>query len=156
MAANLAATEGLPLAEHVTALLSGVLGGRAGTRPGGRASERAVSAGLPLRDVLLGVPELADALAAAGITAEQVEAALEPAGYLGATQVFIDAALAAHGGRRPMDDAERTQQGMPVRREVLGDAHVDRAVASDHLVHRAVPGLHHPVRVGRDLVPARA
>jgi 4-carboxymuconolactone decarboxylase len=28
-----------------------------------------------------------------------------------------------------MDDAQRTQQGMGVRREVLGDAHVDRAVA---------------------------
>jgi 4-carboxymuconolactone decarboxylase len=28
-----------------------------------------------------------------------------------------------------MDDAERNAQGMTVRREVLGDAHVDRAVA---------------------------
>jgi 4-carboxymuconolactone decarboxylase len=28
-----------------------------------------------------------------------------------------------------MDDAERSDQGMKVRREVLGDAHVDRAVA---------------------------
>jgi 4-carboxymuconolactone decarboxylase len=28
-----------------------------------------------------------------------------------------------------MDDAERTRQGMAVRRAVLGDAHVDRAVA---------------------------
>ena len=28
-----------------------------------------------------------------------------------------------------MDDAERSAQGMKVRREVLGDAHVDRAVA---------------------------
>lgn len=28
-----------------------------------------------------------------------------------------------------MDDAERSAQGMRVRREVLGDAHVDRAVA---------------------------
>ena len=36
MAANLAATEGLPLAEHVTSLLAGVLGARAGSRPGGR------------------------------------------------------------------------------------------------------------------------
>jgi 3-carboxy-cis,cis-muconate cycloisomerase len=98
MAANLAATRGLPLAEHVTALLSGVLGAARAHDLVARASERAVSAGLQLRDVLLGVPELADALAAAGISAEQVEAALEPAGYLGATQVFIDAALAAHGG----------------------------------------------------------
>src|ERR1700753_1422881 len=29
-----------------------------------------------------------------------------------------------------MDDAERARQGMTVRREVLGDAHVDRAVAA--------------------------
>ena len=29
-----------------------------------------------------------------------------------------------------MDDAERTRQGMAVRRAVLGDAHVDRAVAA--------------------------
>jgi 4-carboxymuconolactone decarboxylase len=29
-----------------------------------------------------------------------------------------------------MDDAERSTQGMAVRREVLGDAHVDRAVAN--------------------------
>src|SRR6202050_2780488 len=29
-----------------------------------------------------------------------------------------------------MDDAERKQQGMTVRRQVLGDEHVDRAVAS--------------------------
>ncbi|HEY7918161.1 MAG TPA: 4-carboxymuconolactone decarboxylase [Streptosporangiaceae bacterium] len=29
-----------------------------------------------------------------------------------------------------MDDAERTAQGMTVRREVLGDEHVDRAIAA--------------------------
>ena len=29
-----------------------------------------------------------------------------------------------------MDDAQRTEQGMAVRRAVLGDAHVDRAVAN--------------------------
>ena len=29
-----------------------------------------------------------------------------------------------------MDDAERARRGMTVRREVLGDAHVDRAVAA--------------------------
>ena len=96
MAANLAATEGLPLAEHVTALLAGVLGGEQAHDLVAQASERAKGAGLPLRDVLLGVPELADRLAAAGVTPEQVEAALEPAGYLGAAGVFIDAALAAH------------------------------------------------------------
>jgi 4-carboxymuconolactone decarboxylase len=29
-----------------------------------------------------------------------------------------------------MDDAERTRRGMTVRREILGDEHVDRAVAA--------------------------
>jgi 3-carboxy-cis,cis-muconate cycloisomerase len=96
MTANLAAAEGLPLAEHVTALLAGVLGAEQAHDLVARASARAVSAGLPLRDVLLDVPELADRLAAAGVTAEQVEAALEPGGYLGSSSVFIDAALAAH------------------------------------------------------------
>jgi 3-carboxy-cis,cis-muconate cycloisomerase len=96
MTANLAAAEGLPLAEHVTALLAGVLGGEQAHDLVARASARAVSAGLPLRDVLLDVPELADRLAAAGITPEQVEAALEPASYLGSSGTFIDAALAAH------------------------------------------------------------
>jgi 3-carboxy-cis,cis-muconate cycloisomerase len=96
MAANLAATEGLPLAEHVAALLAGVLGGEQAHDLVAQASERALGAGLPLRDVLLGVPELADRLVAAGISPEQIEAALEPTGYLGAAGVFIDAALAAH------------------------------------------------------------
>ena len=96
MAANLAAADGLPLAEHVTGLLAAALGRVQAHDLVARASERAVSAGMPLRDVLLGVPELADRLAAAGVTAEQVEAALEPAGYVGAAGVFIDAALAAH------------------------------------------------------------
>src|SRR3954469_15412407 len=30
----------------------------------------------------------------------------------------------------PMDDTERARQGMTVRREVLGDEHVDRSVAA--------------------------
>jgi 3-carboxy-cis,cis-muconate cycloisomerase len=102
MAANLAATEGLPLAEHVSALLAGVLGGEQKEAHDlvARASERAVGAGLPLRDVLLGVAEFADRLGAAGVTPEQVEAALDPVGYLGASGEFVDAVLAAHDAGR--------------------------------------------------------
>jgi 3-carboxy-cis,cis-muconate cycloisomerase len=96
MAANLAATKDLPLAEHVTSLLAGVLGGAQAHDLVAEASQRAVSAGLPLRDVLLAVPKLEGRLAAAGITAEQIESALEPAGYLGATDAFVAAALQAH------------------------------------------------------------
>jgi 3-carboxy-cis,cis-muconate cycloisomerase len=96
MAANLAATNGLPLAEHVTSLLTGVLGGAQAHDLVAEAGERAVSAGLPLRDVLLSVPKLEERLASAGITAEQIDSALEPAGYLGAADAFVAAALAAH------------------------------------------------------------
>ena len=96
MAANLAATNGLPLAEHVTSLLTGVLGGAQAHDLVAEAGERAVSAGLPLRDVLLSVPKLEERLASAGITAEQIDSALEPAGYLGSADAFVAAALDAH------------------------------------------------------------
>jgi 3-carboxy-cis,cis-muconate cycloisomerase len=96
MAANLAATKDLPLAEHVTSLLAGVLGGAQAHDLVAEASQRAVSAGLPLRDVLLAVPKLEGRLASAGITPEQIESALEPAGYLGAADAFVAAALEAH------------------------------------------------------------
>ena len=96
MAANLAATKDLPLAEHVASLLAGVLGGAQAHDLVAEASQRAVSAGLPLRDVLLAVPKLEGRLASAGITAEQIESALEPAGYLGAADAFTAAALEAH------------------------------------------------------------
>jgi 3-carboxy-cis,cis-muconate cycloisomerase len=96
MAANLAATKGLPLAEHVFSLLAGVLGGAQAHDLVAEAGARAVSAGLPLQDVLLAVPKLEERLSAVGITPEQIEAALEPSGYLGATDAFISGALDAH------------------------------------------------------------
>ncbi len=96
MAANLAATKGLPLAEHVASLLAGVLGGAQAHDLVAEAGARAVSAGLPLQDVLLSVPKLEERLTAAGITPEQIDSALEPSGYLGATDAFITAALDAH------------------------------------------------------------
>jgi len=96
MAANLAATKGLPLAEHVSSLLAGVLGGAQAHDLMAEAGARATSAGLPLRDVLLAVPKLEERLSSAGITAEQIDSALEPSGYLGATDAFITAAIDAH------------------------------------------------------------
>jgi 3-carboxy-cis,cis-muconate cycloisomerase len=96
MAANLAATKGLPLAEHVSSLLAGVLGGAQAHDLVAEAGARAVSAGLPLRDVLLAVPKLEERLSAVGITAEQIDSALEPSGYLGAADAFVTAALDAH------------------------------------------------------------
>ncbi len=96
MAANLAATKGLPLAEHVASLLAGVLGGAQAHDLVAEAGARAVGAGLPLRDVLLAVPTLEERLSSAGVTPEQIDAALEPSGYLGASDAFVTAALEAH------------------------------------------------------------
>src|SRR6266704_1534844 len=96
MAANLAATKGLPLAEHVSSLLAGVLGGAQAHDLVAEAGARATSAGLPLRDVRLAVPKLEQRLSSAGITAEQIDSVLEPSGYLGAAGAFVTAALDAH------------------------------------------------------------
>jgi 3-carboxy-cis,cis-muconate cycloisomerase len=92
MAANLAATGGLPLAEQVTGLLADALGRPAAHDLVAGAAARAAGAGVPLRDVLLAIPEVERA----GLTARQVDAALDPAGYLGAAGEFVDAALRAH------------------------------------------------------------
>ena len=96
MGANLRAAGGLPLAERVTSLLAGTLGRAAAHDLVAEAGARAASAGLPLRDVLLGRRQSAGQLEAAGITPEQIDAALDPANYLGAAADFTDAALAAH------------------------------------------------------------
>ncbi|HTU76583.1 MAG TPA: lyase family protein [Trebonia sp.] len=92
MAANLAASGGLPLAERVTGLLAGAFGGPAAHDLVAGAAARAAGAGVPLRDVLAAIPEVEQA----HVTASQVDAALDPAGYLGAADQFIDAALEAH------------------------------------------------------------
>ena len=56
-------------------------------------------AGVPLRDVLLATPDVADKLSRAGISAAEIEQVLNPGGYLGASDAFIAAALAAHHAR---------------------------------------------------------
>jgi 3-carboxy-cis,cis-muconate cycloisomerase len=96
MRANLDAAHGLPLAEHVAGLLAGHMGRVAAHDLLARASAHAAAAGLPLAQALLGVPEIAGQLRDAGITPDQIGAALDPAGYLGAAHQFVDAALAAH------------------------------------------------------------
>jgi 3-carboxy-cis,cis-muconate cycloisomerase len=99
MRANLDATRGLPLAERVAGLLAPALGAAAAHDLVARASAHAVAVGGTLREALLGEPELAGWMDGAGITSAQVDAALDPAGYLGAAGAFTDAALAAHARR---------------------------------------------------------
>lgn len=43
------------------------------------------------------------------------------------------------------------KRGMEVRRQVLGDTHVDRAQSPAGAFHGPFPGLHLPLRLGRDL-----
>ena len=99
MRANLAVTRGLPLAERVSELLAPALGRSAAHDLVARASEHAVAAGGTLRESLLGEPELAREVDGAGITSAQIDAALDPAGYLGSAAAFTDAALDAHARR---------------------------------------------------------
>ena len=96
MRANLDAAGGFPLAEHVSGLLAPAIGAVAAHDLVAEASAAAAAAGLPLRAALLGDAGLRGRLAAAGVTAAQVDSALDPAGYLGAAGEFVDAALAAH------------------------------------------------------------
>jgi 3-carboxy-cis,cis-muconate cycloisomerase len=96
MRANLDATRGLPLAEHVAGLLAPALGRVTAHDLVAQASAHAVATGISLREALLGQPELRQRLGDAGLTLEQIDSALDPAGYLGAAGQFTDAALAAH------------------------------------------------------------
>ena len=106
MAANLAEAGGLPLAERVTALLRGTLSAPAAHDLVAVAAARSASSGVPFRDVLLATPEIEGKLTQAGITPAQVERALDPAGYLGSSDAFIAAALAAHAA----DDADNSSE----------------------------------------------
>ena len=96
MAANLARAGGLPLAERVTALLRESLGGPAAHDLVAGAAARSAASGVPLRDVLLATPEFVAKLSEAGIGQAQLDVALDPAGYLGAAEEFVAAALDAH------------------------------------------------------------
>jgi 3-carboxy-cis,cis-muconate cycloisomerase len=91
---NLLAAGGFPMAEHVASLLSPELGRTAAHEVVSQASARAVAGGRTLREVLLESPEVAGA----GVTAGELDEALDPTEYLGSATSFVDAALAAHRG----------------------------------------------------------
>jgi 3-carboxy-cis,cis-muconate cycloisomerase len=97
MRANLDASGGLPLAEHVTTVLTPSLGRLAAHELVASASGRAASRGISLPDALLADPAAAATLRENGIGPAELAAAADPAGYLGATAEFVRRALAAHG-----------------------------------------------------------
>jgi 3-carboxy-cis,cis-muconate cycloisomerase len=97
MRANLDATGGLLLAEHVTAMLAPALGRLAAHDLVAAAADRVAMGGLGLAEALLADPEAAATLREAGIGPAELAAAADPAGYLGAAAEFVRRALAAHG-----------------------------------------------------------
>jgi 3-carboxy-cis,cis-muconate cycloisomerase len=91
MRANLDLTDGLLMAESVATALTGALGRPAANELLEKASQSAASEGRTLREALLELPEVADALGPDGL-----EKALAPEAYLGVAGELIDRALAAH------------------------------------------------------------
>jgi 3-carboxy-cis,cis-muconate cycloisomerase len=90
MRANLDSGDGQVMAESVSMALARDIGRGEAQRLVAEASRRALESGRPLREELL-----ADEQIAACLAPEQLDAALNPNGYLGATDLFVDRALAA-------------------------------------------------------------
>jgi 3-carboxy-cis,cis-muconate cycloisomerase len=91
MRRNLDLTGGLLLAERVAVALVPSLGRLDAHELVQRASAEAVASRRPLAQVLSEQPKVTDLL-----DQEEIERLLDPAGYLGSTQAFIDRALRAH------------------------------------------------------------
>lgn len=92
MARNLGTGGGAVLAERVVAAVVPVLGRQDATER----VARAASARTPFAIALLDDPVLAEALAATGWDGPRLDELLDPATYLGATDTWIDRALAAY------------------------------------------------------------
>jgi 3-carboxy-cis,cis-muconate cycloisomerase len=91
MGSDMDLTGGLVMSESVVAALSPTLGRTDAQAVVEKAARQSVESDRPFRDVLLSVPAVADSLGSDG-----VDAALDPASYLGVTSELIDRALAAH------------------------------------------------------------
>jgi 3-carboxy-cis,cis-muconate cycloisomerase len=109
MRANLDASRGLLMAEHVAAALAPAVGRLAAHDLVAAAAARAAEHGSGLAETLLADAGSAAALRAAGIGESELAVALDPAGYLGATVVFIGRALAVHDAD-PGTPRERRRQ----------------------------------------------
>lgn len=88
MRQNLDATDGMLLAENVTTLAADRLGRLEAHRLVERASHRALDGGTSLREELLSDPDLSETFSAG-----EIDAALDPAGYLGSAGAFVDRAI---------------------------------------------------------------
>jgi 3-carboxy-cis,cis-muconate cycloisomerase len=99
MRANLEATSGLPMAEHIATLLAPVLGRLQAHDLIARASARATADNISVTDAICADETSAAKLADAGVTRADIESAVRPESYLGATAEFIRRALSAHTAR---------------------------------------------------------
>jgi 3-carboxy-cis,cis-muconate cycloisomerase len=88
MRANLELTRGLLLAEHAMMELAERIGRGEAKRVVEAAAARATESGGELRDELA-----ADAAVSEHLSAAEIDRALDPAGYLGSADAFIDRAL---------------------------------------------------------------
>jgi 3-carboxy-cis,cis-muconate cycloisomerase len=88
MRQNLDETGGMLMAENVTTLVADRLGRLEAHEIVGAAARRAADGGRPFRDELLAEPDLGERL-----SPEEIDAALDPAGYLGSAGELIDRAL---------------------------------------------------------------
>ena len=94
MRADVDVTGALVMSESVAAALAPTLGRAEAQDLVEQAARRSVDSGRPFRDVLLELPQVADALGR-----DRLDAALDPGSYLGVTNELIDRALAAHRAR---------------------------------------------------------
>jgi 3-carboxy-cis,cis-muconate cycloisomerase len=85
---NLDETGGTLMAENVTTVLADRLGRLEAHEVVGTAARRAAGGGRPFRDELLAEPAVGERL-----SEEEIDAALDPTGYLGSAAEFIDRAL---------------------------------------------------------------
>ena len=93
MRENLDATGGLLLAENVTTVAAGRLGRLKAHDLVQAACRRALDKGKPLREELLEDDEIGEVL-----SEREIDATLDPAGYLGSAGEFVDRALDAYRG----------------------------------------------------------
>jgi 3-carboxy-cis,cis-muconate cycloisomerase len=91
MRQNLAATDGLVLAEAVSMAMAERVGRLEAHRLVAAASHRALAAGRGLRDELLDDAEIRSQL-----SAEEIDRTLDPAAYLGSAEAFVARALARY------------------------------------------------------------
>jgi 3-carboxy-cis,cis-muconate cycloisomerase len=88
---NLEQTGGMLMAENVTTVVADRLGRLKAHELVGAAARRSADGGKPFREELLAEPDLRELL-----SAEEIDAALDPVGYLGSAGEFIDRAMALY------------------------------------------------------------